>query len=129
AGAAAAPAAEGAARPGDNHPQVPGQGAAPPLRYGRGARGGPATLPGRRADRGPTDAGLGTRSQVGAAAAGGGGGGGPQLLRVAGRRGRGLEVLCGPAPGAGGRREWADGGADGGGGGQRATEARRRGKG
>ena len=54
-----APPAEGPARPGDDLPEVPGQGAAPALRQRRRPGRRPRPLPRRRADPGPPDARLG----------------------------------------------------------------------
>src|SRR5919199_4388641 len=53
-GAAVAAQRRGATRPGDHLPQVPAQGAAPPLRQRRGAGGGPSPFPGWGGDRGAT---------------------------------------------------------------------------
>ena len=71
AGAAVAAPAAGAARPGDDLPEVPRQGAGAALRDGRRAGRRPGAVPGRRPDPRPADARLGAGRQVGAAAAGG----------------------------------------------------------
>ena len=70
AGAAAAAAAAAAARPGDDLPEVPGEGARPALRQRRGPGRRPGALPRRRADPGPADRPAGPGRQVGPAAAG-----------------------------------------------------------
>ena len=59
-----------AARPGDDLPEVPGEGAGAALRLGRGPGRRPAAVPRRRADRGAAGPALGAGHQVGAAAAG-----------------------------------------------------------
>ena len=73
AGPAAAAQCVDSARPGDDLPEVPGEGAGQAVRLGGGAGGGPAAVPGGRADRGAAGRRLGARGQVGPAAAGGGG--------------------------------------------------------
>src|SRR5205085_7214289 len=53
AGAAEGVEREGGPRPGDDLPEVPGQGAGTEVRQRAGAGGGPGALAARRADRGP----------------------------------------------------------------------------
>ena len=55
AGPAAAAQCVGAARPGDDLPEVPGEGAGAAVRHGGGAGGGPAAVPCGRADPGAAD--------------------------------------------------------------------------
>ena len=69
-GAAVAAPVAGPARPGDDLPEVPRQGAVAAVRHGRGAGRRPGAVPGRRGDPRPADARLGARPEVGAAAAG-----------------------------------------------------------
>ena len=59
-----------APRPGDDLPEVPGKGARPALRHGRGAGRRPAPFLGGRPDPRPADAGLGTRLEMGQTPAG-----------------------------------------------------------
>ena len=73
AGAAVASGAEGAARPGDDLPEVPEQGAGPALCQRRGAGRRPAAFPGGRADPARPVGAVERAVEVGAAAAGGGG--------------------------------------------------------
>src|SRR5205807_1159215 len=76
--AAVALAAGAAARPGDRLPQVPGEGARPPLRQCRGTGRRPGTVPAWGAGPSPAAESLGARlALVPAPAAGGGPGGGP----------------------------------------------------
>src|SRR5262249_15763447 len=62
-------------RPGNDLPEVPGQGAGPALPLGGGAGRRPGALAGRRADPGPAERGLGTGAEAGPAQAGAGGAG------------------------------------------------------
>ena len=57
--------ADRAAGPGDDLPEVPGEGAGEAVRLGRGAGGGPAAVPGGRADPGPAGRGVGAGLAVG----------------------------------------------------------------
>ena len=57
-----------AARPGDDLSEVPAEGAGQALRHGRGSGGGPAALPGRRADPGAAGGPPGARLSNGPAA-------------------------------------------------------------
>src|SRR5207302_7869585 len=73
-GAALPVAAEAAARPGDDHPQMPGKGSGAALPDRSGPGGGPAPVPGRPAGGGPAGQPPRAGREVGAAAAGPGGG-------------------------------------------------------
>ena len=68
-GAAVAAQRQGPPRPGGHLPQVPAQGAAPPLRRRRGAGGGPSPLPGWGGDRGATGGPAGAAGPAGPSAA------------------------------------------------------------
>ena len=70
AGAAAAAQPQGPARPGDDLPQVPGEGAGAALCVGGGAGRGPAPVPGGRADPGAAGNAARASGQVGTATAG-----------------------------------------------------------
>src|SRR5262249_30040739 len=62
-----------AARPGDDLPEVPGEGTAATLRQRRSVAGGFARVPGRRANPGTAGENVGAGSEVGAPAPGRGG--------------------------------------------------------
>ena len=83
------------ARPGDDLPEVPAQGAGPALRDRPGPGGRPEAIPRRRADRGSADPRLGARGQVGPATA----------------RGRLRRYPRPPGPGPGRRRTLAPAGS------------------
>ena len=85
-------------RPGDDLPEVPGEGPGPAVRPGRGPRRGPAPLPGGGADPGPARAALGAGLEMGPAAADPRGVAGRQRDGPRPAAGRGPLLQC-PAPG------------------------------